>query len=106
MDLLTDQVESYKQKEYDDQYLKEYQEKVKRVSLIGHLEIQQAPSLNISLRMSSPFLMTMQFLETKDIFKMLCISKTVRAGFCANHEVFRQFLGIFATNIKELSEEV
>lgn len=48
--------------------------------------MKQAPG---SSKMETPFLLTMQYLETKDIFKVLALSKKARSQFFTNGETLR-----------------
>jgi hypothetical protein len=88
--------------------MKEYQVKVKRVSLLGHMEMQLDGLVwsHASLTVQTPFLMTMDYLDTKDLFKVLSLSRKIRSQFFSNHDISRRFLNIFITQSKEMDTEL
>ena len=59
------------------------------MSLLGHVETSQ-------------IVVTLQYLDTKEIFKILCLSKQVRSRFFTNLDSFTYYLRLFGTRNQEL----
>lgn len=55
---------------------------------------------------STPFLMTMEFLNTKDLFKIAGLSKKIRAQFFSNPDILQKFIRIFVEQSRDLNEEL
>ena len=71
MEGMQQMLDKFQEDELNKQQSEDQAREQERVSLDNHIK-------------SSPFLLTLQFLEAEDILKMVCLSKHLRSSFCVN----------------------
>jgi len=69
----------------------------RQLSLLGHVE---------GLDNQSLFIITLSFLEPKDLFKLISLNKDGRGHFLGNRASYQEFRKIFVGKIEEQTREI